>query len=96
MATFVVVRKLWKSVYASDIAYMHTQQLCGRLVGGGEGGGAGRGDWAWVSSLAQHVVVLANIYMYISVCKYHVRSAHVIELVFPDHKCAHAQPLSPH
>ena len=39
----MVVCKLWKSVHALDIAYMHTHQLCGRLGGGGGGGRGGGG-----------------------------------------------------
>ena len=37
---------------------MHTHQICRRLLGGG--------GWAWVSGLAQHVVVLASLYMYLA------------------------------
>ena len=83
---------LWKSVHTSDIA----SDAHPPVTWTDRGGGGVRGDWAWVSSLAQHVVVLANRYMYILLCKYNMGSVHVIELVCPDHKCAHAQPLSPH
>ena len=61
------MRKLRKSVHASEIVYMHTHTLGGRLVGGG--GGVG-GACTWVSSLA-HLGDAACAHRWSCLCQGH-------------------------
>ena len=67
VANFVVVCKLWKSDHASDIAYMHTHQVCRRLAWWCVcGGGIRHGHQAW-HDMRVCLLVLTCIYRNVNI-----------------------------